>query len=499
MAILCTALAVTTRSPLSLHAQQAQQVQQGQHVRAASAAVTLPAVTTHVVQAAPTATAAEQFSGWDLYDRLGVLREGTAGWTPLAQRENALHERVQTWIATLHANRPGATTGLQLDPLGALYVAAGQDVIARQQFDARLSTPGLSLDDKAYTLLLATTMFARDTADSPRITEALDYMRQLDAMPEEVNFAKYRAHEALADHYYMLGQDADVLVHARKGLALVPRMSFYDYDHVYRYGLFDTFVTAVSGQPNGRAAIDSMVAFLKPVMSAPTRPAEKEDSMLVWAGQFMYAPWLNTVLETEKMIGLPAPAVIATHWYNTPAPTTPAPPAITAIAPAAKQLALNDGTIRLLEFGWIGCVKCVYSLQAMDRIQKMALPGVQTLYVTPTVGWWGATAPSPDEEAEHLRHWYVERHGWSVPIALWAGPKVPQADGGMLPMPTPNDKAFQIDKTESGFMIVDGKGKVRAVYNGAGLNPRKERDIIKMLKHLVAENSQTHPSHPASL
>lgn len=60
--------------------------------------------------------------------------------------EQTIKDRTHAWITRLHA---APVNGLQLDPLGKLYVAGGQNAVAKQRFAERRATigtePGLGI------------------------------------------------------------------------------------------------------------------------------------------------------------------------------------------------------------------------------------------------------------------------------------------------------------------------------------------------------------------
>jgi hypothetical protein len=135
------------------------------------------------------------------------------------------------------------------------------------------------------------------------------------------------------------------------------------------------------------------------------------------------------------------------------------------------------------------------ALKGMERIHKAALPNAQVWYVTKTEGSWGATTYAPDEESQHLMHYYVERKHYDFPIALWAGPKDSTADFGSLPRDDPSFTAYPIQATPT-FVIVDGKGTVRHI--SIGYSHLVEEMLKADLKYLTGEAKRQASAAPAS-
>jgi thiol-disulfide isomerase/thioredoxin len=233
----------------------------------------------------------------------------------------------------------------------------------------------------------------------------------------------------------------------------------------------------LSGMPGGRAKIDSLGAWMLPL--AVASPAEiARDSGYFWLGRF-YTFMAKSAVQLTGHLGQPAPPITANHWYNVSAPATESKE-----APGARTETLADGKIRLLEYGEYNCHPCRMALPGMERIHKAYPTNVEVWYVTQTDGFWGTTDYSPDEEAQHLEHYYVDRKHYDFPIALWAGDKVKTQDNGALPRDNPSATAFPIDATPT-FVVVDGKGIVRHI--SIGYDAEVEKLLTSDVQYLVEE------------
>jgi len=446
-------------------------------------------------------TAMERYGGVTLYNATGLLTDDGRSRVADTARSAALAARTRAWLVSLQGQ---PVHGIQIDALGGLFVSVGDDEKAQQQFAARLATPHLEVGDRAYTLVLAIRLFGQDTVRPERMKIALEYMHQLDALPSQPRaqdplptdlfFIKFSAHEFLAERFYLLGDNANVIPQVRAAFATLPGMRYGDRSYVYVYSmLLQWFVECETSLPQGRAAIDSMVTFLKQHATVPAEEVAKDPELSRLTQSNLSA--LEANLRSVRLAGTHAPPIYATHWYNMSAPTAAPAADVAAKAPSAKAQALDDGVIRLIQLGDRSCAKCIGALPGLDRIRKQAPPGVQVIYATQTLGFFGASMLDPDQEAAALSHWYTVTQGYGFGIAMWAGVKAPQDDGGMLPYRSPT-----IDTLSCGlnpmFVVTDGRGIIRDVFVGAG--NQHEHRILKLLDHLAAEAKHEPTTHGAT-
>src|SRR5687768_16966712 len=97
-------------------------------------------------------TPAELAYGLQFHGIFGLGDTTSHALVPRSQLDKALQEKAEAWVSSLVTT---AASGLQLDPLGQLHITIGRDSEARAAFDTRLKTAGLSVNDRAYTLLFA--------------------------------------------------------------------------------------------------------------------------------------------------------------------------------------------------------------------------------------------------------------------------------------------------------------------------------------------------------
>jgi hypothetical protein len=115
--------------------------------------------------------------------------------------------------------------------------------------------------------------------------------------------------------------------------------------------------------------------------------------------------------------------------------------------------------------------------------QALLPPGVQMMYYEWTEGAWGTALAEPAEEVQHLKHYWLERKRYTVPMAIWAGPKDSTPDGGFMPRESPMKTALHISAGPT-FFVLDGHGVVRHWQQGYYTY---QKDMARVIDLLVQE------------
>jgi len=410
----------------------------------------------------------------------GAMGDDGADLQPSPELDPTIAQRAKNWVVSLEKS---PAKGLQMDPMGALYVAAGNETAAQRQFAERLATRGLSLRDQAYTLLMAISAFGAKGTDTARMQIAEAYVKKLDAMPRELSFEQFQGHQVISDSYYLAGSDTPVIAHLKKAMTLVPAIPF---QRRWWYlgmpsSIGQTFVElsdVLSGQPSGRAEIDSIGKWLMQFTKTPPEllAHDTPDSLAYKAG-IENAGAFNSVLQMTSHFGQQAPPVTANFWWNTATPAT-----TSTAAKGARSRSFSDGIIRVTEYGHYGCPGCLAALPKLERMRKAAPSGVEMWYVSDgNGGAWGNTPCTTEEEAQHLKHYYLERKQYGMPIALFVGDRRNDPDGGSGQEGSPTFAAYPI-QGYPWFVVTDGKGIVRHISFGFD-----ETRLTNIYKYLVAE------------
>jgi len=423
-----------------------------------------------------TVTASEQSRAFHLYGTLGQVSDDRQRRIPEAERDSMLPPRIKTWMTTITTT---PASGLQLDPMGELYVAVGADELAQTQFQTRLATKNLSVADRAYTLLVAVRAFSQGIGQampsSARLAIAERYLAQLDVLPATTLRQKFDGHAAIAEAYYNVADGDRVIAHITHMMTLVPDFPFEyrGWYEVKKY--FLVLADVLSGMPDGRRKIDSIATWLHPYTKAPPELYNSGDGRYArWSQQNEWA--YESMIQATNHLGREAPAILAQYWLNTPVPGT-----VDTTAPTARAKSLNDGTVRILELGHYGCPGCLAALPKMERIRDKLQRRAEVWFISNEGDVWGATACTADEKAQHLKDFYT-RKGYTLPIAIWIGPRQKDDDGGTINQANPVIDAYQLIGTPT-FVVTDRKGIVRHI----GFDDTEER-LLRITRYLIAES-----------
>jgi len=404
---------------------------------------------------------------------------------------------VRVQLRALHQAGPSMPPMLGLRSLlnqAALHLMVGQETEAQQCFAAWLARPGVSAQDSLVTFGVAVELLVRtfggDPTSQERLRLARHYMAQLEGKPiaaaartlfgARMNMmAAYTsvgdADSAVANGFraYAVMHHAPLLFAERALLATDPGILI--------------FAQVLAGRPHGLAQLDSLVAVIKQAMVVPPALLAQDTALGQFAQDRQEA--FGELEAKFRWFGHAAPPVVATHWFNRAAPATSSD-----AAPGARRLPLDDGIIRILIFGGIGCPACLAAMAHMEKDQRLLPRGIEILSYEWTSGSWGNELVEPDTEVEHIRHHWIERKHYTVPIAIWAGPKDTTPQGGLLPRPSPTATALHIDAYPT-VVVVDGHGIVRYWLLGYFSSPSA---LEKILAPLVRERDHDAAAHRAA-
>jgi len=403
----------------------------------------------------------------------------------------------RAWIAAL-AHR-GAPHRIELLSSAELHWHVGQDAEAQQCFATWLATPGLSDTAKAWILGKAIELFlglrsAQNPEDPPpppaRLTIVRHYLTQLAALPRAVSAGRlFVSYQETMGVYMKFGMVDSALAYGLRAYTLPAQTESY----YTRLGMVTnvqallTFALALSAYPERyQHTMDSVITMLHGYAMVPTPP---DFAKYPWNVRFVKASQnnLDVAIKLVQTLGRPAPTLIATHWFNQPTPTAPSD-----AAPGARIKPLNDGVVRIIGFGYFGCMGCQLLMKEWERFQHKLPAGAQLLFYERSSGFWGGDLVEPDEEATHLRHYYVERKHYTYPIVVWAGAKEANDEGGRTPKFSPTMQAY-------GFyggphvVVVDGNGILRYRRDGAG-----QPELLGVVTQLLREHQHTKMSSTPS-
>jgi hypothetical protein len=395
--------------------------------------------------------------------------------------------RAREWIRSIPER---GVTGLQLDPYGLLHVTAGADSLARRAFAARLATPGMSRADSAYTLMMAIRAFA-DVDYPARMPVAEAYMTQLARMPggssdSGVSWWQFIGHQRIANAYFARGNTQATIMHAERAFATLPSMFYYIRGVLYggadALNMYLTYATLLinSGDTVRLKKIDQQLLALAKVPDSLVA----EDSSFVYMGR----NYLNSMKETIRvaaLLGTPAPHIRGTSWLN-------------VADTAGHDMRTDDGLVRIIGLGTqrTGIKMLPAFARLTEQFGRGPRPLFQAVYLIPTVGFWGSEFNTPAQESANLRQYFTSAFPSKIPIAIWAGQKVRNRNGGEVPAPSPTIEAFT-NPTLPFAAIIDRRGRIRHVFSM--FTRQEEVQAASVIRTLLDEATpSTHASTRAN-
>jgi len=358
--------------------------------------------------------------------------------------------------------------GTPIDPryflgLAHLEVQLGQDAAAQHHLEAWLKTPRVTTKDSVVAFRMAVESFLRRDVTTVRLALARGYVERLAAFPKLVASSDlFVARLLMMGAFDGRGQTDSAVAWGLRAYTVPTDMSYEERagNILFYGGQLIALVRSLAGLPNGEARIDSLLTVVKGYVMP--RPAEVAKDTLLSLFQRLIQPQAADLFGKVAWIGKPMPPFVATHWLNVTRPET-----ISDAAPGARTLRLDDGVIRIVGFGWFGCGGCQIALRNVQQSLRVLPPGVQVIFNERSEGSFYGDFCEPDEEADDLRKWYVERKHYTFPIAIWAPVKDSTPGGGLVPRESPLWRALHVSVGPTVY-IVDGHGMIR--YLGFGFD-----------------------------
>jgi hypothetical protein len=324
------------------------------------------------------------------------------------------------------------------------------------------------------------------------LTQAQTYLAQLVARPvADAGYWQYRAYVDFMNAYAHNGALDSAIAAGRRAFASIPTLPDYRIRaqaasaDVRFYKVFLTFAMAVSGRPNGRGVIDSVTQLLTYAVTVSPALLARDPSLRV--DERNAQADLAAVVQVVSVFGRQAPPLVATGWFNQPLPSTPS-----TAAPDARSKPLDDGLIRIIEFGHLLCGWCKRGRDEGERWQQHLPAGVRFEYYDSADDDFGGEPCTPAEMVAHLRQLYVAERHYTYPIAVWAAPKDSTWDGGHVTRNSPIAEAFAASSPS--YVVVDGHGIIRWYHSGWSddLWDRLRRDVLPpLLRERQAANGET--------
>jgi hypothetical protein len=375
-------------------------------------------------------------------------------------------------------------SGLHLNAWGELFALAEQDDSAQAQFAARLRAPNVTLTERGYTYGVAVRVFA-DYQRPARLPIAERYLAELRALGPRAAARLLEAEYALAFAYYNLSQYDDAARHAVSAIELLSQVPYK-----YRMGMYEpeedrygVILDAVSHTSKDRTSIEKINTLYRAALQVPADSAALDIRFGMAAERAKGNA--ERMITAHAKVGMKATPLISNYWINTPDTTE-------------HTQRLDDGKIRLLEFGSTGCAPCLWMYSAFQRIYETFPGKVEPIVVAGTNGSWANRLIEPVEESIRLKEWMLTEHKIRFPVVMYRRERIPTDYGDNIEGGDPNyTKGGYIFVGKPTTYLVDGTGTIRRVF--VGYSRELEQHMFDAVRHLLAEQAGTVTARTAVL
>jgi len=434
-------------------------------------------------------------------------------------------ERAARWVERLRrlmAHNDSGVAGWQLVPFAEVAVRAEDDTLARRLFDARIAEVANNPAARAYVLAEAVSAFADQTQDSVRLNRNLPiaerYAELASALPAAGFSGGYRAKNDSATVMYQQWRVEDsllatadarvdiahVLVHAARIYAIAPRFSPEERQPV----ISKTYMIAAGAlmlrtadSVAAHRSLDSLnarVLNLAGIITPGWLPDETPAVRTRRAAEMTQSTrsLIQQIAESFALLGTHAPPLIAHTWFNAPDSEFHA---------EARSYPFTNGNVHVL---LLGDISDATRLSILERVQQGFHGKAQGILATATRGYTGPVITTPRDEVSWLRQYLIDLRHFSMPVAVWAGPKrqvsAMVGDGtAYVPRQSPLDTSSYRHRAAS-FLLIDRDGVIRSSvdatnrYQEISLRRRIERLVQESAAHVATSPVTAAPDSPPS-
>jgi hypothetical protein len=237
-----------------------------------------------------------------------------------------------------------------------------------------------------------------------------------------------------------------------------------------------TLCLALSGQPGGIAKIQELNK--KRMQQTKVPPELMTRDSTAWAIAQMWGErQVKEDAAVSERLGLPGTPLFADYWINR-GPTRD-----------SQTVAVNDGKIRIIELGGLGCEGCVLAMFMLERLGKK-FPGLESVTIQMSGTTRGNRVVGAKVVADDIANHILSKMHLTYPygIKMPNGTQPTEDDGEIA---TYNTEIFGVGEYpmlggKPTLYIVDGHGVIRFVCVGAGLE--RERQFERVLEFLQKES-----------
>jgi thiol-disulfide isomerase/thioredoxin len=236
---------------------------------------------------------------------------------------------------------------------------------------------------------------------------------------------------------------------------------------------------ALSGLPAGQKKIQTINEQLLAAAPAPKAFIERDSAFWTMEVQENRKQYAKHLADVSAKLGMQGTPLVANYWVNR------------GSSRDSQTVNVNDGKIRLVELGGLGCPYCMMGMLAMERLHHR-YPEVEFNTVSFSGTTWGnrvlGAKEVADREADHIINFMHVTYPYGMILPT---KKVATEDDGEAEVAV---STLFDDKEYAGvgkptFYIVDGSGKIRFFLGGFGKGREHEDVLARMIEFLQKERN----------
>lgn len=346
----------------------------------------------------------------------------------------------------------------ELLDLAQLYILGNQDSLAHAAIKRLLATSreqetvqrGWTISQIAGTFL---------SAAPRRLTEATQYLAQLEALGKPVATWRMFTQTSFARHYMSVNDLASAVTAGKAAIAASadqPQNDRIDwaYSILSAYASLADPTSVTEGGPAALAILDQMGTAVEPLRPAGTKDLE----------QLMYNVKVSRVPYT--LFGTTGKPLTADHWYNTKAGDTTFP---------------KSGVATLIVFGFHACSGGCYPTYAtLNRLHnQFGSRGLQIVLVGGTSGYYRNRLAVPAAESDSAGKYFGEFLKLPAAIAIDETEFSKRHDGRRVNAPTENARNYSKGRSA---VLVGKDGQVKLVVNAL---PQREETLKAVIEAAI--------------
>jgi thiol-disulfide isomerase/thioredoxin len=281
------------------------------------------------------------------------------------------------------------------------------------------------------------------------------FVSRLDSIPG-VALQKVQAHGSLMGWYHDPKDEPVIDRHLKRVLELAPGLTAAEQKEA-DYQIMAAYKDVAMRQATA-LHVDSALATLQAIPSRfPGIPSAKIKS------------WIAPAIEFYRQVGHPGHALNADYEIN-------------------GKAAPITGGVSIISFTANWCAPCKLSYAPMEALLKRyGRRGLHEALAVDLDGAFDGVKMKPAQEVEAQRHYFVDEHGVTFPIALQRNVRLARAFHDVEPpADSANSDMYQISELPT-FIVLDRHGIIRGALTDWDVNGRVEHSLTSLVEELLDE------------